>query len=339
MQFSLSQINITHSMLKLISTISVLEERFNNLPLEREWIERISERAVACNARNSLVLDNTVSSAGQIENIEKIKSPTIRNRLMNEIEIRKSFPVYFKDHELSVEQIQYLHRFLDNLQDNDSENRGKFRKSQNIEEVNTFKKLNLSLPRYGFVPRLLNEFLNEVNDSTIHELILAPILHAEFIAISPFQRNNAAVARVLSKGFLYSRGMDHHFLLDINDYLVHRKAKYYQSLNHYFAGEKKDWIELYLKAVADAYKRLAIQIEDESGGTIRPLENEFVALTKRQKTIIELLKKNDQMAGSEIAELLGVSRQNIFVIMQKLLDKNVIERVGKGTTSRYKLRA
>jgi Fic family protein len=338
MQFALNQINISHVMLKLVSNISIFEERFSNLPMERDWIERISEESIRKNAADSLILDKIINSADQVRRPEKIKTPAIRNRLLNEIEIRKSFPIYFKDHELNTEQVQYVHRFLDNLQDSASENRGKFRKSQSINEVNYFKELAGTMPRYGFVPRLLDELNKEINGSSIHEMILAPIIYADYILLSPFSRHNASVARIVSKGFLYSRGIDTHLLLNIDEYFVHRKNKYFNALNSYFAGEKKEWIELYLKAVLDAYKNLAIEIENESGGTVRPMENEAVALTKRQKTIIELLKKNNQMAGSEIAELLGVSRQNIFVIMQKLIDKSVVERVGKGTTSRYKLK-
>jgi Fic family protein len=220
----------------------------------------------------------------------------------------------------------------------ESENRGKFRKSQKTSEFELFKNLETNFPRYGFVPRLMADFFEEINNSGIHELIIAPMVYAELILLSPFARHNAPVARIMSKGFLYSKGIDVNYLLDIEKYFVERKGKYYKALNDYFKGEKKDWIELYLKAVLDAYRKLAEKIEIESGGTIKPMENEFISLTKRQKTIVELLKKNNQMAGSEIGQILGVSRQNIFVIMQRLLDKDVVERVGKGTTSRYRLK-
>ena len=288
--------------------------------------------------KSSLALENEDVNITNVAEVPKLISDILKQRLLNELEIRKSFPIYFNTKDLSVEQVSYIHRFIDNVNDKISQERGNYRKGQKTSEAAYYKNISKKLPRYGFLPRLVEEFVRHANESNIEEVILSGLLYAEFISISPFFRANAQVARIISKGYLFTRGFDKFQILNIDSYFVEKQSKYYNALKEYVDGNPTKWIELYLQAIIKAFKYTSVQIEHISGRTIRPLANEVIHITERQKTIVELLKKNSQMSGSEIAIILGVSRQNIFVIMQKLLKKKIVEKVGKGTTSRYRLK-
>lgn len=335
---SFQDFQITHKILKQISKISFYRERFSSLPIEKKWQDQISDAAIMRSSICSLSLDNQDIEVNCEADIADIKNATLRQRLSNDIELRKSFPIYFNTNEFNPEQISYIHRFIDNVFDKDSNNRGQYRKSQDVAETIQFKKLSSVLPRYGFLPRLTEEFVREINESYVEEILLSGLIYAEFISLSPFSRSNAQVARLLSKGYLFVNRFDKYNFLNIEAFFIEKKDQYYHSINRYLEGDPGPWIDIYLRSVIAAFKEASIEIERVSGNTIRPLANEIIQLTKRQKTIVELLKKNGQMSGSEIAAILGVTRQNIFVIMQKLLGKKVVGKIGKGTASRYRLR-
>jgi len=325
-------------MLKLVGRISLLQERFSNMPIERKWVEQIRENAIFGSTVAGLNLDGTRVTLKDQKEINKIQSTSIRQRVLNEIELRNSFPIYFKTEEFGIEQIHYLHRFLDNIYDEGAAQRGKFRKSQEVEDAKVYKKLKSAIPRYGFLQREVEEFAEIINAADIQAHVMAALVYANFISLSPYSRGNSQVGRILSKGYLFVKKFDIDQILSIEPFFVQRKDRYYRYLNKYLMGKPSSWIEFYLKAVVQGYKDLAREVELVSAGTIRPLESQVIRLTDRQRSIVELLKKNSQMSGSEVATILGVTRQNIFVIMQKLLEKKVVEKVGKGSASRYKLR-
>lgn len=339
MAIDLGNFPITHKTLKLVDNISRFEERFANLPIEREWMDEIKEGVIEGEVFAGFILDGEdVGSFLEKGSVEKIKSPVMRQRALNEIELRNSFPLYFKEDHLSIEQLHYLHRFLANTSAEEASSRGKFRKVQDFPELQFFTAHGQKAVRYGFLSRSIDEFLEEFNTSGLHILVLAGIINAELVRLLPYSYANFQLARVVSKGFLYTRKFDQNNLLAVSDFKARKPKSYYRAMNKYIKGNPTEWIDLFLRSIVEAYKNLSKEIEDISGGTVRPLENEVVALTDRQKVVVKLLQKNGQMAGSEVATILGVTRQNIHVIMQKLLRKKVVERVGKGSTARYKLR-
>jgi hypothetical protein len=329
---------ITNKMLKYASKIASLDERFRNLPVEKKWIEQIRLQSIGEVVINGLRLDGQVVEIDKKNSVSSIKNDITKQRVLNEIELRNSFPIYFGKNELEIEQINYIHRFIDNVSDPEAGQRGRYRKNQKSDTIALYKPLKNVLPRYGFLPRLVGELTADINNSKMHELLLSGLIWGELIRLSMYSRANNQLARLVSKGFLYIRGFDTNQLLSIESVLLESRGQYYHAINKYLKDEPEIWVEMYLRAIVQAFKDLASKIEDVSGSTIRPLENEVIYLTKRQKTIVELLRKNVQLSGSEIGMILGVTRQNIFVIMQKLIAKKVVEKVGRGTTSRYRLK-
>jgi len=193
---TLPEVTITPKMLKLVSKLSKLEERFANLPLEKEWVDSINEEAIFHSTIAAYKLDGGRLNVTNQVDVPKLSKKRDTHIILNEIEVRKAFPIYFKDVDLSVEQLQYLHRFLDNLMDRESEERGKFRKSQKVQDLLLFRSLKNSMIRNGFMPRLLGDFIKEVNETYLHELIVGALVYIKVLQYAPFSRGNVRLARI-----------------------------------------------------------------------------------------------------------------------------------------------
>ncbi|MBD3280892.1 winged helix-turn-helix transcriptional regulator [Candidatus Dojkabacteria bacterium] len=329
---------ITPKILDLVSKIYALQERFSGLPLEASWEKHLQEDAVVADTIATYKLDGGKVKVKGISEILGLKSIKDRQILLNEYEIRKSFGLYFKSKELKIEDVNYVHRLLDNLHDETAQERGNFRKEQEVLDIEAIPDLLEKIPRYGFIRREVESLLEQLNENGIHMLIVAGLIHLGLVKISPYQRSNFRVARAIGKGYMFANGFDSKQFLALDAIFALDIARYRKNLEAGLDGNTVLWLEYFLEQLLHSFRELAERIKGISAGSVRPLEKEVIPLTKRQRTIIELLKKNAQMSGSEVATVLGVTRQNIHVIMQKLLKKRIVEKVGKGTSSRYKLK-
>ncbi|MBN1331596.1 winged helix-turn-helix transcriptional regulator [Candidatus Dojkabacteria bacterium] len=330
---------ISPAILQAVAKIHTLQERFQTLPIEQSWLKQLQEDSIIADTIATYKLDGGKIEVDSMKQILGVKSLKDRQILLNEYEIRKSFPLYFKSKELRVEDIHYVHRLLDNLQDETANERGNLRKEQEVLDAEILPGLLELIPRYGFLRREMEDICLNINENELHFLLVAGLIHLDIVRLSPYLRSNFRVARVVSRGFLYANGFDINQILSVDEVFSQNIEKYLKELKAGIEGDNTGWLEYFLQAILDSYKLLSKKIEKISGGSIKPLEKEVIPLTKRQRTIVELLKKNSQMSGSEIAVILGVTRQNIHVIMQKLLRKKMAERLGRGTASRYRLKA
>ncbi len=329
------KIEITDKILKLLLEIAKLEDRIYNLPLKGRWRRDLSDLSIKKSSIFGYFLDNKLLIDIKISRSKRDRKQII---ISNEVEVRKSFSLYFNNDHLHIELLEYLHRFLENIQGEDIKNRGRFRKGQeDIKELEYLSNLKSVIPRYGFIRRNLEELFEYINESETNEYILSALIFLALIKILPFNNSNFRIARIVSKGFLYIRGIDLKHFVSIEEQFMLDFQQYFSCLNKAIIKNPDEWVLFFLKKILVSYEVTAQEIEKISGGTIKPLTNEIINVTKRQKMIIELLKKNNQMSGSEIATILKVSRQNIFVIMQKLMKKGVVTKVGNGPSSRYKL--
>lgn len=61
-------------------------------------------------------------------------------------------------------------------------------------------------------------------------------------------------------------------------------------------------------------------------------------LNNNQLKIIELIKENPQVTRSELANILNISSDGIKYNLKKLVDNNIIERIGPNNGGYWKVR-
>lgn len=90
-------------------------------------------------------------------------------------------------------------------------------------------------------------------------------------------------------------------------------------------------------AYADSLVKPEFKVYLNSIQITLPMMAKDIALREEEKKIISLLQRNEQMDRGEITEVLQISKDKTIRLLNHLLDQRIVERVGKGRGTRYRL--
>jgi len=159
---------------------------------------------------------------------------------------------------ITLNLIKQMHAMLlDSVRGKDKD-RGNFRTKQNYigKHGTSIEKARYIPPPPLILPDHLSNFENYFHYTEKDRLIQLAILHAQFEIIHPFLDGNGRIGRILIPLFLYEKKVLHSPMFYISEYLEENRDEYYDRLLA-ISEEKKweDWIEFFLKAIADQAKR------------------------------------------------------------------------------------
>lgn len=164
-------------------------------------------------------------------------------------------------------------------------------------------------------------------------VIKTGIFHHEFVFIHPFEDGNGRVCRVLTSLLFIKDGyrINKYFVLD--DYYDIDKILYSDKLHTADSGNKTEWLEYF----SDGVKYSLMGALDRVKNAARTLA---VAdrPTKKEGGVLELMKAQPEMTSTELAQRLGVSRQQAHNLLSSLVKKGLIERKGTTKSSYYILK-
>jgi Fic family protein len=190
------------------------------------------------------------------------------------------------------------------------------------------------------VPRLMDDLISWINSSNdISPILVAGIVHYEFLRIHPFRTGNGKTANALTKLILNTRGYDikRYFTLDecynndINAYLNALKtADDTFDLTH--------WLEYFTKSFFISVTRVKADVQRLL--TISPPPNELdkqLILKDNQIKIINYIQEYGQITNKETSVLLEISSQASHNNLKKLQKMKIITRKGSGRSTFYVL--
>lgn len=195
-------------------------------------------------------------------------------------------------------------------------------------------------PDYSDVPELMNELLDYVgkNKNIIDALILAGIFHKQFVIIHPFIDGNGRTARLATKILLAKMGLNTFNLFSFENYYNKNVSKYFQEVgllgNYYDIKDKIDftsWLEYFTDGIIDELLRVKKTLNEE---TISP-EKE---LKEYHKKIINYIEKHEYISDRDYAKLTNRAKPTRNLDFRKLINLGIIEKMGKGKATYYKLK-
>ena len=90
-----------------------------------------------------------------------------------------------------------------------------------------------------------------------------------------------------------------------------------------------EWVRYFLSALVNVQKKLANKVErSEIKGGMSP----------REKTIYEYVANNAGCKSNEIAEELSIANPTIKRILSDMVERDLLERYGKGAGTNYTIR-
>lgn len=188
--------------------------------------------------------------------------------------------------------------------------------------------------------KLITRLYQEIaNDKENHPLIKAGILHHDLVFIHPFFDGNGRMARILTAYFLLLNGYEvtKYFILD--DYYDIDRLDYSDKLHSADTGNKTEWLEYFLEGITYSLQAAIGRVEALKGDKIDELTGEQrVLVSKREEEVLQLILEKKALKTRDIVEAFGVTRQQAQSLLNSLVKKGIIDKIGKTKSSYYQLK-
>lgn len=324
-----------------------------------EWISsKIGERAQMDYFLKDLVEDESISSSqleGAATTTSVAKELLKRNRKPRNIDERMIIGNYKlmlfvwenRDKELSVELIKEMHKTGVDGIDDDCYQPGFFRRSDDVYVVDGDGDIvHTPPPAKGLSARIkkivkwANTNHNEIGEeSYIHPLIKAIVLHFCVGYEHPFRDGNGRVARALFYWYLFKNDFSAFRYIAISVLLKNAPVKYGKSYIYtesddmdltYFIEYQSGIIIRAIDKFKESYKQAALEIENFNRWLWD--SNLFKKLTDKQKTVFQVAKSGTATVFTirNVEQNLGCSYNTAASVLNGLVKLKLFDKVKDG---------
>jgi len=183
-------------------------------------------------------------------------------------------------------------------------------------------------PESILVPTLMKslfEFLN-YNENEIHPLILSAIFHYYFVYIHPFSDGNGRIARFWISLILTSWNSKFKYI-PFEEEMYLNQEEYYDSIAKcHTNGNANEFINFILKCINTSLEKTT------------QITTQKIKLNKNQLKIINFIKDNPKITRNELAEKLNITTDGVKYNLKKLIENNLIERIGPDNGGYWNIR-
>ena len=237
--------------------------------------------------------------------------------------------------------IKHFHKELLKYVEKDVVHRGEYKKKENaVEMVNAEGKsvgILFETTKAYLTPKEMYELVGWTNNALAqnkyHPLVVIANFLVEFLKIHPFEDGNGRLSRILTNLLLLKQGYTYMPYVSHEKIIEDNKPEYYLALRtsqKTLRTTKPDissWIKFFLDIVL-TQSQMATQLLTQT--------NIETILSPKQLLVWNYLEKIDETTPREMSNKTGVPRPTINQVINKLLDLKMIERIGQGSTTRYR---
>jgi len=183
------------------------------------------------------------------------------------------------------------------------------------------------------IEKLLHELFDWTNKSNDPIIIKAGTFHHQFVYIHPFEDGNGRTCRLLT-ALLFARSnyfINKYFVLD--DYYDIDRPAYSDALHSADQGRKTEWLEYFSDGVKYSLQSALSRVKNALN-TLKVSQRP----TTREKEVLELLQKYQEMTSVDIAKNLDISRQQAHSLLASLVEKGLVDKKGSTKSSYYFLK-
>jgi Fic family protein len=332
-----------------IAEIKTIVERSKILP-EREAVLR--RQAVIRIAHTSTSIEGNLLAEYQVEKVLAGEKVPAEENFVKEVKNYEQALTLVdklaKKKEIEERDIFNLHRLVVKGLVNEQK-LGRWRPAEIyiVRAKKDHDELQYTGPKADKIPGLIKELLVWVKGKTeegLHPILVAALLHFQFVSIHPFTDGNGRLGRLLTQLYLYQRGWDFRKLITLENYYAKDRKGYIGTLRD-VGGEtfstvmKADvtrWLEYFTNGfLAEARKVkdmiLPIMVSPEN-------DDEVVRLDKDEIKVLDFLATMGQIKSQDVVDLLGIPKRTVQLKLKNLVAKGVMEMRGKGPATYYELK-
>lgn len=181
----------------------------------------------------------------------------------------------------------------------------------------------------------MNVFLDYLQKGQEHPVIQAGIAQIETINITPFDKGNGRIGRLLSYLFLYKNGYDFREMLVLEEFYKHDIVTYKRVLElGKIQGNMTLWLEYFAFGIMTQLTKAKenntnLKFQEELPGS-------FWKLNARQRQILEYLERPElKITNKEVQKFYAVSQITASRDLSKLANLGLLFAHGKGRSVYY----
>lgn len=249
----------------------------------------------------------------------------------------------YSDIRLSESYIKQLHQMLLKYSNKDERHRGnyKFLSNKVMATYPTGEKRTIfTTTEPALVATEMQELVEWTNEQleqkTIHQLIVIGSFIYDFLSIHPFQDGNGRLSRLLTTLCLLQNDYSFIQYISFENHIEQHKKEYYEALmtGQKNRGTKKERIDLWLIFFLESLKTLTEKLEQK----YNVFKSKGGYLNERQKLIKDFIINNQPIKVSDLAnQFPEIKLSTLKKDLQYLRDEQVLTMIGKGKGSVYVL--
>ena len=241
----------------------------------------------------------------------------------------------------SENTVKHFHKELLKYVEKDIRHRGEYKKKENtvimINEAGESAGVLFETTKAYLTPKEMFDLLEWtkiiLEQQTYHPLLVIANFLVEFLNIHPFEDGNGRLSRILTnllllqQGYAYMPYVSHEKLIEDNKpdyYLALRKS---QKTLRTEQSDIVSWLNFFLDILL-TQSQIAVQLLTQT--------NIESLLSPKQLLVWQYFEKVRETTPREISKETGVPRPTINQVLTRLLDLKMVERIGQGSTTRYR---
>ena len=286
---------------------------------------------------NTLTTDEVSKLLNGLDVIAQMKE---KQEVINYGNVLKNIDKYHDNGKITLELLLKMHGEITKDVLDDPSYGGRYRDVEvRVENLKTHK-IRFMPPSYLHIPRLMDDLLSWINNSNdISPILVAGILHYEFVRIHPFIDGNGRTARALATLILDIRGYDIKKYFTLDDYYDKDRKAYVDALKS--ADDSFDlthWLEYFTEGFLVSVSKVKDEVVKLLNITPPPNEiDKQLILKDSQLQIINYIQEVGMITNKQAREMLGISAQATHKNLKKLQDLNIITSKGSGRSTFYTL--
>jgi len=336
--------NITPKLLANIKRIGIIISDLNNRHFDKLSLVRLEKSARELSAYSSTSIEGNPLPLTEVKRIIKNRPEYIRDSEREVLNYNRALEILADDLQSKsvtfnlglILQIQkvvtagLINRF----------NSGKIRKELVFVNDPQVQKPIYLPPDHLDVLSLMQDLIDfsTSNEEKIDLLIVAGIFHKQFVIIHPFIDGNGRTARLTTKVLLANMGLNTFNLFSFENYYNQNVTKYFENVgergNYYELASQIDftnWLEYFTDGIIDELLRVKKLLATETASpetTLKPYHQK----------VLDFIKENGFITDRDYAKLTDRAKPTRNKDLNKLIDLGLIERIGNGKATYYKIR-
>lgn len=315
---------------------------------ENRYLKELRKIATIESIGSSTRIEGSTLTDQEIKNLlNDVKITKLKTRDEKEVigyyEVLELIYDNYSQIRLSESYIKQLHQLLLKYSDKDERHRGTYKFLSNKivatyptgEQRTIFATTEPALVSAEM--QKLIEWTNEqIEQKTIHQLIVIGSFIYDFLSIHPFQDGNGRLSRLLTTLCLLQNNYSFIQYISFENHIEQNKKAYYEALMNgkKNRGTNNERIDLWMIFFLESLKTLTEKLEQKYD----IFKSKGAYLNERQKLIKEFVSNNEPIKVSDLAkEFPKISLSTLKKDLQYLRKEQVLTMIGKGKGSMYVL--